>query len=602
MQRILRLAMTMSVVAWLCTSPSPGMADGWMQKCDFLHKYYANGWDTGCKEECTHIQVGPLLADGTIMASRAYHVTLTLTNPYTSISYEEYYTDGELLWQTTDPELRYKRCYDWGCTFACDAIDDVDEDGSTVLEGDCNDKDAAIHPGAPELCNAKDDNCNGATDEGPDLAAGGACLIGLMSLILDPPTTVGEGKLSHIGAEGIVTLTRPAPSGGAAVTLSADTVWPVKVSAPKPNVVSVQSSVTIAEGKTSTVPIVTDAVLFPHLVTIKAHFGGITKTAELTVLPPAIPSLGPEADARVQAIIAYFLQHATGSTPRELYSNAWGSAGGIRGYTIYHGSPETGQDIHLAAAEHYLFWLTEVLEAGLLEIPLKAGIASVYDLGKWFLDIRGSEAPTSPSTPLSTQWSLQGVIDGLLIRFGLRSISQLENIEVIIHSPVDILVSDAAGHKIGVNPSTGNIVNDFGPLASYTGPGTEPQTIFIGLALPGPYTVTGIGTGSGPYTLTVTRRHADGSILETQTVTGVASLGTAITPLTTVVPGPARGDLDGDGDVDQHDLNILLRDRNKSVDQSVCGARCDLDDDSEITALDVRKLQLLCSRPRCATQ
>ena len=43
---------------------------------------------------------------------------------------------------------------------------DNDDDGYTIEQGDCNDTNAAIHPGAPELCdNGVDENCNGYVDE-----------------------------------------------------------------------------------------------------------------------------------------------------------------------------------------------------------------------------------------------------------------------------------------------------------------------------------------------------------------------------------------------------------------------------------------------------
>jgi len=43
---------------------------------------------------------------------------------------------------------------------------DDDQDGWTTCEGDCNDADPAVHPGATERCNAVDVNCDGQIDEG----------------------------------------------------------------------------------------------------------------------------------------------------------------------------------------------------------------------------------------------------------------------------------------------------------------------------------------------------------------------------------------------------------------------------------------------------
>ena len=67
-----------------------------------------------------------------------------------------------------------------GATEICNGIDDncdgttdegfdVDLDGYTTCGGDCNDADPAVNPGATEVCNGVDDNCDGTTDEGFDV-------------------------------------------------------------------------------------------------------------------------------------------------------------------------------------------------------------------------------------------------------------------------------------------------------------------------------------------------------------------------------------------------------------------------------------------------
>jgi hypothetical protein len=60
-----------------------------------------------------------------------------------------------------------------------------------------------------------------------------------------------------------------------------------------------------------------------------------------------------------------------------------------------------------------------------------------------------------------------------------------------------------------------------------------------------------------------------------------------------------RGDINGDRDVDRHDLKILWMNLNRPVDQSACGVRCDLDGDGIITKYDARNLVKLCTRPQC---
>ena len=71
-----------------------------------------------------------------------------------------------------------------GATEVCNGIDDncvngvdegfdADADGYTTCGGDCNDANAAVHPGVTEVCNGIDDNCVNGVDEGFDVDGDG---------------------------------------------------------------------------------------------------------------------------------------------------------------------------------------------------------------------------------------------------------------------------------------------------------------------------------------------------------------------------------------------------------------------------------------------
>jgi hypothetical protein len=98
----------------------------------------------------------------------------------------------------------------------------------------------------------------------------------LSSLTLSPSNVTGGNS-----STGTVTLSGPAPAGGAQVTLSSsDTA------------ASVPSSVTVPAGAASaTFPVNTSAVAASTSVTISASYGGVTQTASLTVTPSSLPTL-----------------------------------------------------------------------------------------------------------------------------------------------------------------------------------------------------------------------------------------------------------------------------------------------------------------------
>ncbi len=100
----------------------------------------------------------------------------------------------------------------------------------------------------------------------------------LSSLTLNPTSVVGGLQSST----GTVTLSGAAPSGGAVVTLSSSNT----------NVARTPSSVTIAAGASSaTFAVSTSAVLASTTVRISGIYGGVTRSASLTVTPVPLPPL-----------------------------------------------------------------------------------------------------------------------------------------------------------------------------------------------------------------------------------------------------------------------------------------------------------------------
>ena len=73
--------------------------------------------------------------------------------------------------------LRFEDCdngVDDNCNGSVDEQVDADGDQVSSCEGDCNDAEATVFPGASELCDGLDNNCNGLIDDARDLDADGS--------------------------------------------------------------------------------------------------------------------------------------------------------------------------------------------------------------------------------------------------------------------------------------------------------------------------------------------------------------------------------------------------------------------------------------------
>jgi hypothetical protein len=112
----------------------------------------------------------------------------------------------------------------------------------------------------------------------------------LSTLTLSPTSVLGGNS-----AQGTVTLTGTAPSGGAVVTLSSGNT-----------AATVPASVTVAAGSTSaSFTVTTKSVTSSTTVTISAAYGGVTRTATLTLTPQAPPPPPPSTDTVAVQVAEY---------------------------------------------------------------------------------------------------------------------------------------------------------------------------------------------------------------------------------------------------------------------------------------------------------
>jgi len=122
-------------------------------------------------------------------------------------------------------------------------------------------------------------------------------------------------------------------------------------------------------------------------------------------------------------------------------------------------------------------------------------------------------------SPLPAAWGIAAFPPQYVSPSGLVIVIQ-------INSPVDVLVTDPAGRRIGMD-SGGVPVNDFGEKGYDTGPGSHPRFYVIRGAAPGRFAVSSVGTGSGPFEIHTFALNLDRTFGEHLLSSGNASPGAA---------------------------------------------------------------------------
>ncbi|MEO8682370.1 MAG: HYR domain-containing protein, partial [Vicinamibacterales bacterium] len=128
---------------------------------------------------------------------------------------------------------------------------------------------------------------------------------------------------------------------------------------------------------------------------------------------------------------------------------------------------------------------------------------------------------------------LSDVATGLLAPRGLGAFPpQLGHVQVSalivrIDSPVDVVLTDALGRRVGV--LDGQDINEFGSQAHDTGAQTHPRLYIIREPQAGNYSLRSIGTASGPFTVHVYSVDSEKKVTEHISHTGAAQPGSTAT-------------------------------------------------------------------------
>lgn len=121
------------------------------------------------------------------------------------------------------------------------------------------------------------------------------------------------------------------------------------------------------------------------------------------------------------------------------------------------------------------------------------------------------------------------------VHYELTDESPRRQITFTGNSPVNILVEDPSGRRIGFDSVSNAVVNQIGQYATYSGAGSTPQVIqiFPNEVRSGDYRVSGVGTGSGAYSIgiQITGEDGAGPVVERILGTGTASAGQPLAPI-----------------------------------------------------------------------